>query len=194
MNVVRNWPKPLLDLIEQSHSRHVMERVRDYDPDDQAFDTLAEMSRGMLAACKPEGNSCVIMSSLLAECLSEPLGIPIPVVAGALKLGGDYMYGDNRAFDGKRVFSESSDDWDGHCWLLFGSYIVDVSLGRTARRGECRAPLARAVIGAFGEHVGMIAVTEAGARKANLRYLPRYVLTPDQVLALAGGAMQKFGL
>lgn len=189
-----NWPKPVLKLIEESHSREVMDRVRGYDPDDDDFEILAETSRGMLAACKPEGSSCVIMSALLAECLSEPLGIPIPVVAGALKLGGDYVYGSNRPFDGKRVFSESSDDWDGHCWLLFGKYIVDVSLGRTARRGECKASLSRAVVGTFGDQVGMIAVTEAGARKANLRYLPRYVLTPDQILALAGGAMQKFGL
>jgi hypothetical protein len=189
-----NWPGPVLKLIEQSHSREVMERVCDYDPDDRAFEILTEMSRGMLAACKPEGSSCVIMSALLAECLSDPLGLSVPVVAGALKLGSDYMYGGNRPFDGRQVFSANGEDWDGHCWLLFGRYIVDVSLGRTARRGECKASLSRAVIGTFGEHVGMIAVTEAGARKANLRYLPRYVLTPDQVLALSGGAMQKFGL
>lgn len=189
-----NWPKPVLNLIEQSHSRNVMEQVRDYNPDDRAFEVLSEISRGMLATCQPEGSSCVIMSALLAECLSEPLGITIPVVAGALKLGGDYVYGSNRSFDGRRVFSETSSDWDGHCWLLFGTYIVDISLGRTARRGECRASLARAVIGTFGEHVGMIALTEIGSRQANLRYLARYVLTPDQVLALAGGAMQKFGL
>lgn len=194
MNRNRNWSQPLLDLVEQSHSRIVMEQVRDYDPDEQAFETLAEISRGMLATCKPEGSSCVIMSALLAETLCGQLGIPIPVVAGALKLDGGYMYGSNLAFDGRRVFSESSEDWDGHCWLLFGSYIVDVSLGRTARSGECRAQLARAVIGTFGENVGMIAVTEAGARRAKLRYLPRYVLTQDQVLALAGGAIQKFGL
>jgi len=40
----------------------------------------------------------------------------------------------------------------------------------------------------------MIALTEKGARDVGLRYLPRYVLTPDQVLANAGGAMQKFDL
>lgn len=63
------------------------------------------MSSGMLAAVRPEGSSCVPMSALLAISLEEPLGTAVPVVAGALKLDGDYMYGSNRAFDGQHVFS-----------------------------------------------------------------------------------------
>ncbi len=194
MNNKGNWAKPLLAMVEASHSRNVMEQVCDFDPDESAFVALEEMCRGMLQTCRPEGSSCVIMSSLLAQCLSDELDTTIPVVAGALKVGGSYMYGSNSAFDGKLIFSESTDDWDGHCWVLFGPYIVDISLGRTARRGECRAPLTRAVINTFGDKVGMIAVTEKGAREAGLVYLPRYVMTPEQVLALAGGAIEKFDL
>lgn len=194
MNNKGNWAKPILAMVEASHSRNAMQQVRDFEPDEGAFVALEAMCRGMLQACRPEGSSCVIMSALLAQCLSDQLGTIVPVVAGALKVGGSYMYGSNRAFDGKRVFSESTNDWDGHCWVLFGPYIVDISLGRTARRGECRVTLARAVIDTFGDQVGMIAITEKGAREAGLIYLPRYVLMPDQVLALAGGAMQKFDL
>ena len=189
-----SWPKPLLAMIETSNSREAMEQVRDYVPDNKAFEILEEMSKGLLTAVCPEGSSCVLMSALLAVSLEEPLGTAIPVVAGALKLDGEYMYGSNRSFDGQHVFSTDETDWDGHCWLLVGDYIVDISLGRTARHGYCRAVLAQRVFSAFGEHVGMIAVTETGARKVGLRYLPRYVLTPDQVLASAGGAIEKFGL
>lgn len=125
----------------------------------------------------------------------EPVGIPVPVVAGALRLDGDYMYGSDEPFDGGRVFSgEEGPNWDGHCWLLFGEFIVDISLGRTAREGHCRKPLADRVLSTFGAHVGMVAVTPNGARDAGLEYVPRYVLTPDQVLANAGGAIQRFGL
>lgn len=189
-----SWPRPLLAMIETSNSREAMEQVRDYAPDNKAFEILEEMSKDMLTTVRPEGSSCVLMSALLAVSLEEPLGTVIPVVAGALKLDGEYMYGSNRSFDGQRVFSTNEMDWDGHCWLLVGDYIVDISLGRTARHRHCRAVLAQRVISAFGQHVGMIAVTEAGARKIGLRYLPRYVLTPDQVLASAGGAIAKFGL
>ena len=148
----------------------------------------------MLSAVRPAGSSCVIMSALLAISLEEPLGTIVPVVAGALKLDGEYMYGSNGAVDGRRVFSQNGADWDGHCWLLFGNCIVDVSLGRTARQGHCRPQLARRVLSEFGEHVGMMALTEKRAREAGLRFLPRYVLTPDQVLANAGGAINRFGL
>ena len=189
-----SWPKPLLAMIEASHSREAMQQFRDYEPDDRAWDIFKEMSQGMLTVVRPEGSSCVIMSALLATVLEEPLGTLVPVVAGALKLDGEYMYGSNRAVDGSRVFSENGADWDGHCWILFGNCIVDISLGRTARQGHCRAPLARRVLSAFGEHVGMIALPEASAREAGLLYLPRYVLTADQVLANASGAMQKFSL
>lgn len=189
-----SWPKPLLAMIEASHSRQAMEQIRDYALDDQAFNIFEEMSKDMLTTVRPEGSSCVLMSALLSISLEEPLGTVIPVVAGALKLDGEYMYGNNRSFDGQHVFSTNEIDWDGHCWLLVGDYIVDISLGRTARQGHCRAVLAQRVFSAFGEHVGMIAVTETGARKVGLRYLPRYVLTPDQVLASAGGAIEKFGL
>lgn len=181
-------------MIETSHSRQAMEQVRDYAPDNKAFEILEEMSSGMLAAVRPEGSSCVLMCALLAISLEEPLGTAVPVVAGALKLDGDYMYGSNRAFDGQHVFSNDGIEWDGHCLLLFGDYIVDISLGRTARYRHCREVLAQRVISAFGEHDGMIAVTEAGAHEVGLRYLPRYVLTPDQVLASAGGATKKFDL
>lgn len=188
------WPKPLLALIEASHSRDAMQQFRDYVPDEPAWDIFEEMSRGMLGAVRSEGSSCVIMSALLAISLEEPLGTLVPVVAGALKLDGDYMYGSNRPFDGRRVFSEHGADWDGHCWLLFGNSIIDISLGRTARQGHCRPELTRRVLSAFGQHVGMMAVTEERAREAGLRYLPRYVLTPEQVLANAGGAINRFGL
>lgn len=189
-----SWPKPLLTMIEASLSREAMQQFRDYVPDDRAWAIFKEMSQGMLTVVRLEGSSCVIMSALLAMALEEPLGTVVPVVAGALKLDGEYMYGSNRTIDGRRVFSEDGADWDGHCWVLFGYCIVDISLGRTARKGLCRAPLTRWVLSAFGEHVGMIALPEASTREAGLRYLPRYILTPDQVLADASGAMRKFGL
>ena len=131
-----SWPKPLLAMLEASHSREAMQQFRDYVPDERAWDIFQEMSQGMLTVVRPEGSSCVIMSALLAMALEEPLGTVVPVVAGALKLDGEYMYGSNRAVDGRRVFSEDGPDWDGHCWILFGNCIVDISLGRPARQGH----------------------------------------------------------
>lgn len=78
-------------MIEASHSREAMQQFRDYVPDDRDWDIFDEMSRGMLSAVRPAGSSCVIMSALLAISLEEPLGRIVPVVAGALKLDGEYV-------------------------------------------------------------------------------------------------------
>src|SRR5690348_16504691 len=80
------WPKPLLAMIGASHSSEAMAKFRDYVPDNRAWNILREISRNMLTAVRPEGSGCVIMTALLAMALEEPLGIVIPVVAGALKL------------------------------------------------------------------------------------------------------------
>jgi hypothetical protein len=192
MNTPSNWQKPLLAMIETSLSREAMEHVRDYVPDDAAWAILKEASLEVLDACRSAGRACVPMSALFAEYLSDRAGIPVPVVAGALKLDGAYMFGGNGGIDGARVFTEGDPDWDGHCWVLFGRHIVDISLGRTARRNECRPALANRIVEAFGPNVGLIALTPADARDVRLQYLPRYVLTPDQVIGSARGAMQQF--
>ncbi|MEC3909466.1 hypothetical protein U5A82_02950 [Sphingobium sp. CR2-8] len=189
------WPKPLFSLISASHGQAAMERFRDAVPDDPAFELVCDIAKGMLHSVPPTGSSCVIMSALLAASLEEPLGTIVPVVAGALKLDSAYMYGSDRSFDGRRVFSgEDGEHWDGHCWILFGDLIIDISLGRTAVAGHCRPPLTGRILAVFGSRPGMIALTQKGARDVGLQYLPQYVLTPEQVLANAGGALQIFGL
>lgn len=78
------WPKPLLAMIEASHSRQAMEQFRDYEPEDGAFTILRDIVQGMLHVVPPAGSSCVIMSALLSAALEEPLATLVPVVAGAL--------------------------------------------------------------------------------------------------------------
>lgn len=187
------WPKPVLGLVANAYSKAVSDDVAGYVPDDAAWDNFERISREILQETYIEAGACTLMSALLAQRLTEALDRPFPVVAGALKLDGAYMYGSNKGFDGARTFSESAMDWDGHCWVLFGAFIADISLGRTARTGRCRALLTRAILSAFGDQVGLIAVTEAEARRVGLLYLPRYVLTPSQIGPLAGGAMVRLG-
>ena len=35
-------------------------------------------------------------------------------------------------FDGKARFSETNMSWDGHAWIVYGDWLADVSLFRTA--------------------------------------------------------------
>ena len=103
-----NWARPLLTMIEASHSREAMKQVRDYSPDPQARTMFKDLCQDMLEKTFPEGSSCVLMSALLATSLEQSLGITIPVIAGALKLNGDYMYGSNSAIYGAQIFSKNN--------------------------------------------------------------------------------------
>ncbi|HEX9963823.1 MAG TPA: hypothetical protein VGB04_02435 [Allosphingosinicella sp.] len=188
------WSKPLLKMIAGAHSPEAAAAFEAYRPDAAAWDTFREVSGEVLQDTRLEAGACTILSALLAKRLTAALNTPMPVIAGALKVGGQYVFGGNRSFDGAELFSEGSGDWDGHCWVLFGRHIVDVSLGRTARTGQGHPLLNRTVIAAYGNQVGLIAATEAEAREDGLLYLPRYVLRPTQVEALAAGAEYRYGI
>jgi hypothetical protein len=188
------WPEPLLKMIAEAHSPGAAAAFEAHRPDDAAWDTFKGISREVLQVTQLEAGACTILSGLLAKRLTAALNTPIPVIAGALKVDGQYVFGSDRPFDGAKVFSEGSADWDGHCWLLFGRHIVDPSIGRTARTGRGRPLLNRTVIAAYGSQVGLIAPTEAQAREDGLFYLPRYVFTPAQVEALAAGAEYRYGI
>ncbi len=43
-----------------------------------------------------------------------------------------------RRVDGKELFSESNLDWDGHAWVVYGDWLADVSVCRTADAGSLR--------------------------------------------------------
>jgi len=189
----QRWPKPLLQMVARSYSPREAERFATLEFDDRGWDVFEDVCRDVLQSCRIVSGACVIMSALLSTRLTEALDVPVPVVAGAMKVAGRYVYGGDAQVD-RAAFSSSDLDWDGHCWALFGRLLVDISLGRTARAGACDPLLARTVVSAFGDKVGLIALNEGEARAADLRYLPRCVLTPAQLGPLAAGARVKFDL
>jgi hypothetical protein len=193
-NGQKSWPRPILKQIATGHSREAAVVFESYEPGAEEWDIFKRVSFEVLQQTRFEAGACTVLSALLAKRLTEALGTPVPVVAGALKIAGQYMFGSDRSFDGAETFSRSADDWDGHCWILLGRRIVDASLGRTARTGRCPPLLSRTVISAYGEQAGVVAGTNAEMRDVGLFYLPRYVLTPAQVAALAAGAEYRYGI
>ncbi|MDA9545125.1 hypothetical protein ACM43_11825 [Bradyrhizobium sp. CCBAU 45321] len=81
---------------------------------------------------------CALMSALYSFAL-EKLGSERGfVVAGSLYIGDKRVFGEDEAFDGKEVFSASNLDWGGHAWLVYGDWLADVSVCRTADAGTPR--------------------------------------------------------
>jgi hypothetical protein len=105
-----------------------------------------------------------------------------------LAVDGEPVFGDRRTFDGPQLFSTSNPDWDGHVWVMIGSYIVDISIFRTAYSGLGPARLAKHIDLAFGPNKGLYVDRWRRTAQLGLSYEPQYVLSADEVTRLMGGA------
>lgn len=186
--------KPLFQAIERAHSRAFAERFRDYVPEAEAGAGFYRICLSILTDCAFEPGACTLMSALLAARLTAAFDAPVPVIAGALKIQGSYIFGSNAALDGDLVFSQTGFGWDGHVWIMFGEHIVDISLARTALSGRSHPLLERRVRSAFGADVELLVMTDREAREAGLLYLPRYVLSEAQLGPLVGGAHARYDI
>ena len=108
-------------------------------------------------------------------------------MAGSLYIGDKRIFGEDKEFDGKALFSKSSPDWNGHAWIVYGDYLADVSVFRTADGGSrgCVEAHARE----YGRGRGFCAWPMTGTDPNGLRSVPEYVLMQDQVDALMRGAL-----
>jgi hypothetical protein len=119
----------------------------------------------------------------------EKLGTqPGYVVAGSLYIGDKRIFGDDKEFDGKVLFSKSNPDWNGHAWIVYGDYLADVSVFRTADAGSPRL-LSKHVAKEYGRGRGFCAWPMARMDPTGLQYVPQYALTQDQAAALMRGAL-----
>lgn len=186
--------KPLVALVANAHGAAYADRFRDYDFDAATLYRFSDICRQVMEDVARAPGACTLMNALLAQRVRETLDVPFAIVAGALKIGSTYIFGSNAPIDGARVFSESSLDFDGHVWMIFGRYLVDISLARTALSGKSHRLLAEKVRKELGEKVGLFAMPVDEVRRAGFVYLPRYILTDTQIAPIARGAEAFFGV
>jgi hypothetical protein len=187
-------PRPLVDLVRVAHGADYAKRFETYDFDQATLYRFSDVCRSVMEDVGATPGACTLMHALLAERVRATLDAPFAVVAGALKINGTYIFGNNAPISGDRVFSETTPDFEGHVWMVFGRYLVDVSLARTALSGRGHPLLERTIRKQFGPKTGLFAMPTGEARRAGLLYLARYVLTDAQIGPLAQGAKRCFGL
>jgi hypothetical protein len=131
---------------------------------------------------------CAPMSalySLAMEKLSSQRGY---AVAGSLYIGDKPVFGEEKEFDSKELFSELNLDWDGHVWVVYRDWLADVSVCRTADAGSPRI-LSKYIAKELGKGKCLLACRLAAMDSSGIRYVPQYVLTQDQVNAVERGAL-----
>jgi len=176
-------------LISQTHALVAADAYRSFTPDRAKVHALAAAGLEVLRQFPPLRGPCVLMSAMWASRWQLLERTPVYVVAGALLIGSERVFGnENTLFDGGTIFSKSNPYWDGHCWLAFGNYLADISIFRTAYSDCTPRILAEHVVKRFGLGRGLLLATERDAANAGLNYRPQYVLTDNQIAELCIGA------
>jgi hypothetical protein len=176
-------------LIAKSHAPAAADVYRAFIPDKSQVNALVSAGIEVLRHFPHMPGACAMMSAVWAARWQNLERTPVYVVAGALLVGTEPVFGcENMQIDGVAAFGKSSPSWDGHCWLAFGNYVADISIFRTAYSTYSPPALARHMVEHFGRGSGLLICTPADAASAGLHYRPQYVLTDDQITGLFLGA------
>jgi hypothetical protein len=178
-------------LIASSHSLEEAEAYSKFVPSDAEMTMLEETGIEVLKNISPEAGACALMSAVYANLLKKRKLHPVYMVAGSLAVGRQYVFGTGHPLNGDQL-STSNMDWDGHAWIMFGPYIADISIFRTAYSKRSPRLLASHIRKTFGEGRGLMIVRWSDAPKSDLRYSPHHVLTDDQIMGLVSGAYARF--
>jgi hypothetical protein len=88
-------------------------------PTKEQLDAVAEVGRDILDRLAPRAAACAPMSAVYAMRLQNIANVQCYVVAGSLRIGNTYVFG-----DGRPLLSESNSSWDGHAWVVIGSHLA----------------------------------------------------------------------
>ena len=86
------------------------------------------------------------------------------------------------------AFTGTNLDWDGHCWVIFGNLLGDVSLFRTAYSEASPPALKHKIITEFGEGHGLLISPLESLTQTCIAYDAQYVLTDDEITGLYNSA------
>ncbi|MEH2006476.1 hypothetical protein [Nostoc sp.] len=125
------------------------------------------------------------MSAMWTAMIRDNTNIPVHMIAGSLDMRGRRIFGnDKNMHEINDAFSKSNLDWDGHCWVVFGDDIGDISLFRTAYSQESPEWLRNIIRTQFGEGRGMVLAPPSKMLENGLVYTPRYVLKNSEITGL----------
>jgi hypothetical protein len=179
----------LSQLITESYDAKEAERALAFRPHEQSLRTLSGAGYELLRNFPYKPGACAMMTALLVQCIRDTTSYPIHAVAGGLLIDDQQVFGaDPKANKMKGAFDATNMDWDGHCWVIFGSYIADASLCRTAHSPQSPRLLKERILTAFRTEAGMIAAPAEKFSAIGIRFDAKHVLTKREIEGLVNGA------
>jgi hypothetical protein len=150
---------------------------------------LAVVGLGLMHRFLPVARACCAMSAVYAVALRSAVAAPAYLVAGRLYADGVRVFGGAGSCGEETMpFLRDDLDWDGHMWVVIGEYLADITLIVTARSPGAADALSALVSREFAPDSRLMIAKAADIGSLGLEYRPEYVLTPEEVDALARGA------
>lgn len=181
--------KTLTRLVEETHGKSERTRFAEFEPTNEHLEVALEIGRVLLEENPPQAGACAYLSSAWALKLQTEHGLPVHCVAGDLRIRRTWAFrtsGPNISHQ----LDESTDDWEGHCWIQFGCYkIGDLSVCRTAYHQPDSSNLKAAVFELFGPRRGLFIAPRGILLDNEFEYTPRYVLSNLQMSNLSEQAV-----
>jgi hypothetical protein len=179
----------LPDLIAATHSPEAATAFASCTLPRASRAVLAKVGLDLMLGFPPVPRACCAMSALYAVALRSAVAEPAYLVAGKLYADGVRVFGEPGSC-GEEVmpFLRDDLDWDGHMWVAIGDYLADITLIVTARSPGAAEELEMLVSREFALDSRLMIAKAADIQSLGLDYHPEYVLTPEEVDALARGA------
>ena len=183
----------LVNLIAAAYDPKTSHAFAQFVPSDADLRDLAEVGKDVLQNFPSKPGACGPMSAMyLARWEMQPRPRMF-MVAGELYADGTRVFGhDNMGSTINEEIRKSNLSWDGHFWLVFGLYTVDVSIFRTAYSGYSPPALAAHVHRVCGKQKGLLIANKTGLDEVGFRYVPHAILSSDQVDGYCHGARALF--
>lgn len=178
----------LSKIIESSYSKADAIAACSFRPNKLDVQQLQDVGSKVLTIFPYTPGACALMSAMWAAFIRKTTEYPIHVVAGSLFVDGNHIFGnDSTANQLKKELSRTNSDWDGHCWIIFGNQIADISIFRTAYSETSSPILKKKILSEFGEGKGFLIAPTETLREKGIVYDSKYVLTDEEISGLSNG-------
>jgi len=172
----------LIKVLNEIFTLKEIEKFFKYELKINDIEFLKSTIKDVLSIVSYDAYNCANLSSLLGVSITDNSNIPIVIMTGHLDYNGNRLFNCDKPISVKANNSKVQ-DWNGHCWIECGKYILDVSIFRTVYFGEnFPEKIKKHIVSRYGEGKGAIMIPKDSINEYGFEYTPRFALDDEQII------------
>lgn len=189
---MNNRKSALIKSLNKILSSEKIEHYLNYQLDNSHIDFLKINIREILSIIPPDAYNCANLSSLLGAVIMDNSNIPLVIMTGHLDYNGNRIFNCDKAIPTEKN-NIKGEFWNGHCWIEFGQYILDISIFRTVYYAEnFPEKIKRDIVSKYGEGKGALMIPIESIEEYGFEYTPCFALDDKQISGLVQGTNEKY--